>query len=187
MGPSDCNVLPERRGQGYVNVYWRKSPFKVIPPHRTDVNNHTGRTDLEVASPRAQCSQLQCAAHWRPVRGSNFERLDLPLSSLCQGTFVDFRGSTVVRALESSGDYVGVRNCPRGGVEVKVMRLRFLLVTSAAFESSCSVSLIVVRENHSGSTLLGKRKVTTVVSPLGNGTSYADRKMSFHSERCHGR
>jgi hypothetical protein len=184
MGPSDCNVPPERRGQGYVNVYWRKSPFKVIPPYRTDVNNHTRRTGLEVASPSAQCSQLQCAARWRPVRGLNFERLDLPLSSLCQGTFVDFRGSTVVRALEGSGDYVGVRNCPRGGVEVKVMRLKFLLVTSAAFESSCSVSLIVVRENHLALAPLGKRNVTTLLSSFGNRKSYPYR---LHSERCHGR
>jgi hypothetical protein len=109
------------------------------------------------------------------VRGSNFEHLDLPSSSLCQRKFVDFRGSTVVRALEGSGDYVGVRNCPRGGVEVKVMGLMFLLVTSAAFESSCSVSLIVGRKNHSALAPLGKRNVTTLVSPLGNGTSYVYR------------
>ena len=43
------NVRPEPRGQEYINVYWRKCPFKVIPQYRADVNNHT-RTNLEVAS-----------------------------------------------------------------------------------------------------------------------------------------
>jgi hypothetical protein len=43
------NVQPEPRGQEYINVYWRKCPFKVIPHYRADVNNHT-RTNLEVVS-----------------------------------------------------------------------------------------------------------------------------------------
>jgi hypothetical protein len=79
-----------------------------------EVGGPSARFAVYLCFLRRRCTQLQCTAHWSLA--GDFEHLALPLSSLsgkdCRGQGT---GHPVMRVLGSGGDYVGVRNFPRGG------------------------------------------------------------------------